>query len=155
MTECDWIGTIKIAADGKSVAYDTRGKRWAHFRISKLPRRHFQSLSRPAALLRRVSSPCVTRLRRTGSSQQELVSSMQADDIPEDDRLADFRRRCVARVAAVKSGRMSLVDTVDTLQATAKREGLIEIFGQDEIQRVLGEVFAGKATNGRSDEENS
>jgi hypothetical protein len=80
---------------------------------------------------------------------------MQANDIPEDDRLADFRKRCVARVAAVKSGRMSLVDTVDTLQASAKREGLIEIFGQDEIRRVLSEVFAGKATNGSSDEENS
>ena len=75
---------------------------------------------------------------------------MQANDIAEDDRLADFRKRCVARVAAVKSGRMSLVDTVDTLQATAKREGLVEIFGQDEIQRVLGEVFGG-ATQERAD----
>jgi hypothetical protein len=80
---------------------------------------------------------------------------MQASDIPEDERLTDFRKRCVARVAAVKSGRMSLIDTVDTLEATAKREGLIEILGQDEVQRVLSEVFAGKTTNGSSDEENS
>ena len=27
----DWIGTIKIAADDKSVAYDTRGKRLGSF----------------------------------------------------------------------------------------------------------------------------
>jgi hypothetical protein len=27
----DWIGTIKIAADDKSVAYDTRGKRLGAF----------------------------------------------------------------------------------------------------------------------------
>jgi len=38
---------------------------------------------------------------------------------------------------------MSLVDTVDALQDAATREGLIEIFGQDEIQRVFAEVFAG------------
>ena len=49
----------------------------------------------------------------------------------------------MARIAAVRSGRMSLVDTVDALQDAATREGLIEIFGQDEIQRVFAEVFAG------------
>jgi hypothetical protein len=65
------------------------------------------------------------------------------EDIPEDGRLADFRKRCVARVAAVKSGRMPVVDTVDALQDAARREGLIEIFDQDEVQRVLSEVFAG------------
>jgi hypothetical protein len=62
-------------------------------------------------------------------------------DIPEDARLTDFRKRCIARIAAVKSGRMSLVDTVDDLRATAKREGLVDIFGLEEIERVLGEVF--------------
>ena len=75
---------------------------------------------------------------------------MQADDIPEDDRLADFRKRCVARIAMVRSGRMALVDVVDALQDAARREGLVEIFGQDEIQRVLGEVFGG-ATQERAD----
>jgi hypothetical protein len=77
---------------------------------------------------------------------------MQADiqDIPEDDRLTDFRKRCVARIAMVRSGRMALVDVVDALQDAARREGLVEIFGQDEIQRVLGEVFGG-ATQERAD----
>jgi hypothetical protein len=37
---------------------------------------------------------------------------------------------------------MSLIDMVDDLQAAARREGLIELLGQDEIQRVLSEVFA-------------
>ena len=82
---------------------------------------------------------------------------MQADiqDIPEDDHLVAFRKRCMARVAAVRSGKMQLIDAVDALQTVAKQEGLIREFGQDEVQRVLGEVFAGKATNGSSDEENS
>ena len=61
----------------------------------------------------------------------------------------------MARVAAVRSGKMQLVDAVDALQTVAEQEGLIREFGQGEIQRVLGEVFAGKATNGSSDEENS
>jgi hypothetical protein len=68
---------------------------------------------------------------------------MQADiqDIPEDDHLVAFRKRCMARVAAVRSGKMQLIDAVDALQTVAKQEGLIREFGQDEVQRILSEVF--------------
>jgi hypothetical protein len=59
----------------------------------------------------------------------------------EDDLLVAFRRRCMARVAAVRSGKMQLLDAVDALQAVAEQEGLIREFGQDEIQRILSEVF--------------
>jgi hypothetical protein len=61
----------------------------------------------------------------------------------EDDHLVAFRKRCMARVAAVRSGKMQLVDAVDALQTVAEQEGLIREFGQDEVQRVLGEVFGG------------
>jgi ATP-dependent 26S proteasome regulatory subunit len=42
----------------------------------------------------------------------------------------------MARVAAVRSGKMQLVDAVDALQTVAEQEG-----GQDEIQRIMSEVF--------------
>jgi hypothetical protein len=54
----------------------------------------------------------------------------------EDDHLVAFRKRCMARVAAVRSGKMQLVDAVDALQTVAEQEG-----GQDEIQRIMSEVF--------------
>ncbi len=47
----------------------------------------------------------------------------------------------MARVAAVRSGKMQLVDAVDALQTVAEQEGLIREFGQDEIQRIMSEVF--------------
>jgi hypothetical protein len=59
----------------------------------------------------------------------------------EDDLLVAFRKRCLARVAAVRSGKMQKTDAADALQAVAEQEGLIREFGQDEIQRVLSEVF--------------
>jgi hypothetical protein len=68
---------------------------------------------------------------------------MQADDITEDGRLADFRKRCIARVAATRSGRLSLPDTVKILRSDAQLEGLIELFGVDAIEDVLSDVFAG------------
>jgi hypothetical protein len=61
----------------------------------------------------------------------------------EDDRLAAFRRRCLARVAAVRSGRLSLSDTITSLRAAARRERLTGLFGEDTVEDVLTEVFAG------------
>lgn len=63
--------------------------------------------------------------------------------LTQDERLTAFQRRCLQRVAAVRSKKMQLIDAIDALQMSAVREGLVRKFGQHEIQRILGEVFGG------------
>jgi hypothetical protein len=77
------------------------------------------------------------------SSPQNASDDSTAVIFSEDERLTAFRRRCLARVAAVRSGRLSLPDTVKSLRSSAQHEGLTELFGGDEIEGVLGEIFAG------------
>jgi hypothetical protein len=53
-----------------------------------------------------------------------------------------FRERCEARAQLVAHGLHSLQDSVDTLQLAAERQGLVQQYGQDEVQRILAEAFA-------------
>ena len=78
----------------------------------------------------------------SSSSPQNASNNSTVVIFSEDERLTAFRRRCLARVAAVRSGRLSLSDTVKSLRSAAQHEGLTELFGKDTIEDVLTEVFA-------------
>lgn len=53
-----------------------------------------------------------------------------------------FRARAEARAHLVANGLHTLQDLVDTLQAAAEAQGLLKEYGQDEIQRIMAELFA-------------
>jgi hypothetical protein len=61
---------------------------------------------------------------------------------PKPDPLDVFQARCEARAHLVAAGLHDLQDSVDTLQAAAEAYGLVEKYGQDEVQAVLSEAFA-------------
>src|SRR4029077_18838468 len=54
-----------------------------------------------------------------------------------------FRLRCEARAFLVQEGEMDLHEAVDGLQASAAHLGLIEQIGQDTVQAIMAETFAG------------
>lgn len=64
-------------------------------------------------------------------------------DEPKADAEAAFRLRAWARATLFQVGELSLHEVVDELQAAAERVGLIARRGQDEVQRVMAEAFAG------------
>jgi hypothetical protein len=53
-----------------------------------------------------------------------------------------FIERAEARAYLWSIGDLTLHEAVDVLQADAKRDGLIDQIGQDQIQKILGECFA-------------
>jgi hypothetical protein len=53
-----------------------------------------------------------------------------------------FRERAEARAMLVSSGLMPLQDAVDGLQESAVAQGLLQRYGQDEIQQIMAESFA-------------
>jgi hypothetical protein len=53
-----------------------------------------------------------------------------------------FRERCEARAMLVANGFMPLIEAVDGMQAAAERQGLVQQYGQDEIQQIMAESFA-------------
>lgn len=55
---------------------------------------------------------------------------------------AAFPALCGARAYAYGQGEVSLQDAVDTLQDWAVTRGLVELVGQDEVQRMMAEAFA-------------
>lgn len=55
---------------------------------------------------------------------------------------AAFPALCQARAYAFGQGEVSLPDAVDTLQDWAMTRGLVELIGQDEVQRIMAEAFA-------------
>jgi hypothetical protein len=52
-----------------------------------------------------------------------------------------FRERAEARAMLVANGLMPLIEAVDGLQESAAALGLLKRYGQDEIQRIMGESF--------------
>jgi hypothetical protein len=57
------------------------------------------------------------------------------------DTLEVFTERCWARALLVREGVMEFQDAVDGLQNCAVAFGLVNRFGQDEIQRIMAEAF--------------
>ena len=52
-----------------------------------------------------------------------------------------FTLRCEAKAYLVEVGYLALHDAVDELQAAAVRDRLVELIGQDEIQKILADAF--------------
>lgn len=48
---------------------------------------------------------------------------------------------CQGHALAYSQGRLRLQDAVDTLQDWAFSRGLVELIGQDEVQRIMAEAF--------------
>jgi hypothetical protein len=57
------------------------------------------------------------------------------------DTLEVFTERCWARALLVREGVMEFQDAVDGLQDCAVAFGLVNRFGQDDIQRIMAEAF--------------
>jgi hypothetical protein len=53
-----------------------------------------------------------------------------------------YAARCEAQALLFIDGQLSLHEAVDELQAYAEQSGLIDLIGQDEAQRIMGEAFA-------------
>jgi hypothetical protein len=53
-----------------------------------------------------------------------------------------FTARAEARALLCFCGELELADAVDELQAVAERDGLVAAIGQDEVQRIIADVFA-------------
>jgi hypothetical protein len=60
----------------------------------------------------------------------------------EPDPLVVFLARAEARAHLVAAGLYTLQESVDTLWASAERDGLVDKFGADSIQWHLSEAFA-------------
>lgn len=54
-----------------------------------------------------------------------------------------FRLRCWARAYLWAAGEFDLHEAVDRLQADAKRDGLVAELGQNAVQSILADAFAG------------
>jgi hypothetical protein len=53
-----------------------------------------------------------------------------------------LRERAEAKAVLIANGYQELQSAVDELWLAAERDGLVEKFGADEIQRILSESFA-------------
>jgi hypothetical protein len=60
---------------------------------------------------------------------------------PRPDPLAVFELRCWARATLWRTGEFDLPEAVDELQFAALRDGLVDMLGQDEVQRIISEAF--------------
>jgi hypothetical protein len=52
-----------------------------------------------------------------------------------------FRLRAQSRALLWHAGDLDLHDAVDVLQADAERHGLLDLIGQDEVQRIMSDAF--------------
>jgi hypothetical protein len=52
-----------------------------------------------------------------------------------------FAARCEARALLYRVGALELHESVDILQYTAIRTGLVDELGQDRVQKILSEAF--------------
>jgi hypothetical protein len=52
-----------------------------------------------------------------------------------------LRARAEAKVLLIANGYQDLQDAVDELWAAAERDGLVKMFGADEVQWILAEAF--------------
>jgi len=66
----------------------------------------------------------------SAAAKQRLVDPVEA-----------FRARCEARAYLFSIGELDLHEAVDVLQADAERTGLLELIGQDEVQRIMSDAF--------------
>ncbi len=57
--------------------------------------------------------------------------------------LDEFRVRCELLTLLVHEGRMSFIDAIDAAQTTATAFGVVDEFGQDEVQQLIARAFAG------------
>lgn len=57
------------------------------------------------------------------------------------DRIDIFRERCWARARLYSDGELDLHEAVDTLQADAVLDGLVDEYGQDLIQKIMADAF--------------
>jgi hypothetical protein len=55
--------------------------------------------------------------------------------------LAVFVARTEARALLWQAGELSLHDAVDELQASAVRDGLVTLLGQDAVQEIMSKAF--------------
>jgi hypothetical protein len=53
-----------------------------------------------------------------------------------------FTERVEARAVLVANGLLDLQSAVDAMQEAAAAQGLVELYGQDQIQQILSEAFA-------------
>jgi hypothetical protein len=58
------------------------------------------------------------------------------------DVLVVFLARAEARASLVAAGLHTVQESVDVLWAAAERDGLVDKFGADAVQQLLGEAFA-------------
>jgi hypothetical protein len=58
------------------------------------------------------------------------------------DPLEVFDARCWARAWLFGAGEFSLTEAVDPLQEAAVATGLVELIGQDRVQKILADHFA-------------
>jgi hypothetical protein len=61
---------------------------------------------------------------------------------PTDPALLEFQIRCELAVALVRRGELHLTTAADDLQRHAELRGLIDQYSQDQIQQLMGRVFA-------------
>jgi hypothetical protein len=81
-------------------------------------------------------------LESTGGNSTSLEKTDGSSSITlRPELLAVFRERASARATLVANGLMQ--SAVDAMQESAATQGLVERHGQDQIQRILADAFAG------------
>lgn len=58
------------------------------------------------------------------------------------DALTAFRLRCEVRALLVVEGELDLQTAVDELQASAVKSSIIDVIGQDAVQKIMATAFA-------------
>jgi len=62
-------------------------------------------------------------------------------------RLAEFRRQCWRLAGQVRAGLIDRISAVDALYEIALVHGLVQAHGEDRLQAILAEAFAGAEFN--------
>jgi hypothetical protein len=57
------------------------------------------------------------------------------------DPLTAFAARCESRALLYAVGELTLHEAVDGLQHAAEASGLVRMIGQDEVQKIIADVF--------------
>jgi hypothetical protein len=70
-----------------------------------------------------------------------MIAAAARAPSPRPSPLEVFTLRAWARAWPWQAGEFDLHEAVDVLQAAAERDGLIDEFGQDEVQRLIAEAF--------------
>lgn len=66
------------------------------------------------------------------------------DNSQDADKTRAFKALCDSRALRFSLGEWEWIgDAVDPLQRWAERQGLIDLIGQDEVQRLMAEAFDG------------